>query len=289
MLRPPAPPPKSKLRRRPNHATAREVAGLSISHPDKILDDASHLTKLQLVEYYDAVADHLLPHIAGRPLSIVRCPEGSGKPCFFQKQIGKGMPAGVDSVPVTVKKGGNPQREEYVTVSKREGLVGLGQMGVMELHPWGSSNKTLEQPDRIIIDLDPDPELPWKRLVESAIEVRDLMKHLGLETFVKSTGGKGIHVVAPIEPEREWSEIKEFAHHFVLMMEARQLQAVPDEDDEVRAHRPHLPRLPAQRTRSYRCRAVFTARSRRRACGHAAHLGRTGAHRSKAICRCEFR
>jgi bifunctional non-homologous end joining protein LigD len=196
-----------------------EVAGLSISHPDKTLDETSRLTKLQLVEYYDAIADHLLPHIAGRPLSIVRCPEGSGKPCFFQKQIGRGMPAGVDSVPVLVKKGGNPQREEYVTISKREGLVGLGQMGVMELHPWGSSNKTLEQPDRIIIDLDPDPELPWRRLVQSAIEVRDLMKHLGLETFVKSTGGKGIHVVAPIEPKREWPEIKEFSHHFVLMME----------------------------------------------------------------------
>ncbi|MFP5227219.1 MAG: DNA ligase D [Acidobacteriota bacterium] len=195
------------------------VAGVSISHPDKILDESSRLTKLQLVEYYDAVADHLLPHITGRPLSIVRCPEGSGKPCFFQKQIGKGMPAGVESVPVTVKKGGHPQREEYVTVSTREGLVGLGQMGVMELHPWGSSNKSLEQPDRIIIDLDPDPELPWKQLVKSAIEVRDLMKHLGLETFVKSTGGKGIHVVAPIDPQHEWPAIKEFSHDFVLMME----------------------------------------------------------------------
>ena len=194
-----------------------EVAGVSISHPDKILDEQSHLTKLQLVEYYAAVADHLLPHIAGRPVSIVRCPEGSGKPCFFQKQIGKGMPAGVDSVPVLVKKGTKP--EQYVTVSTPEGLVGLGQMGVLELHPWGSSNKTLEQPDRLIIDLDPDESLPWKRLVASAVEVRDLMKHLGLESFVKSTGGKGIHVVAPIEPQHEWPAIKEFAHHFVLMME----------------------------------------------------------------------
>ncbi|MGB6609055.1 MAG: DNA ligase D, partial [Acidobacteriaceae bacterium] len=140
-----------------------EVAGVSISHPDKILDEESRLTKLQLAEYYDAVADHLLPHIADRPLSIVRCPEGSGKPCFFQKQIGKGMPAGVDSVPVLVKKGTKP--EQYITVSTREGLVGLGQMGMLELHPWGSSNKTLERPDRLIIDLDPDPELPWKRLV----------------------------------------------------------------------------------------------------------------------------
>jgi bifunctional non-homologous end joining protein LigD len=208
----PPSPPKSRSDR-------AEVAGVSISHPDKILDEESRLTKLQLTEYYAAVADHLLPHIAERPLSIVRCPEGSGKPCFFQKQIGKGMPDGVDSVPVIVKKGGKNEPEEYVTVSKLEGLVGLGQMGVLELHPWGSSNETLEQPDRIIIDLDPDPALPWKQLVASAVEVRDLMKHLGLETFVKSTGGKGIHVVAPIDPKREWPEVKEFAHHFVLMME----------------------------------------------------------------------
>jgi bifunctional non-homologous end joining protein LigD len=212
--------PKVELRTAPQSRRDRAVvAGVSISHPDKILDEESQLTKLQLAEYYDAVADHLLPHIAERPLSIVRCPEGSGKPCFFQKQIGKGMPPGVDSVPVTVKKGGKPEREQYVTVSKHEGLVGLGQMGVLELHPWSSSNKTLELPDRIIIDLDPDEKLPWKRLVESATEVRDLMKHLGLETFVKSTGGKGIHVVAPIEPKHEFPEVKEFAHHFVLMME----------------------------------------------------------------------
>jgi bifunctional non-homologous end joining protein LigD len=200
-----------------SHGDRAQVAGVSISHPDKILDEESHLTKLQLAEYYDAVADHLLPHIADRPLSIVRCPEGSGQPCFFQKQIGKGMPAGVDSVPVLVKKGTKP--EQYITVSTREGLVGLGQMGVLELHPWGSRNKTLERPDRLIIDLDPDPELPWKRLVASAVEVRELMKHLGLETFVKSTGGKGLHVVAPIDPNHEWPAFKEFAHHFVLMME----------------------------------------------------------------------
>jgi len=212
--------PKTEPRGGPQSRSDRAVvAGVSISHPDKILDAESQLTKLQLAEYYDAVADHLLPHIAERPLSIVRCPEGSGKPCFFQKQIGKGMPAGVDSVPVTVKKGGKPEPEQYVTVSKREGLVGLAQMGVLELHPWSSSNNSLERPDRIIIDLDPDEKLPWKSLVASATEVRDLMKHIGLETFVKSTGGKGIHVVAPIDPKHEWPAIKEFAHHFVLMME----------------------------------------------------------------------
>jgi len=200
-----------------SRSESTEVAGVRITHPDKILDEQSKLTKLQLAEYYRAVAEHLLPHIARRPLSIVRCPEGSGKPCFFQKHIGMGVPAGIDSVPVTSKKGGEP--EEYLTISKVEGLVGLAQMGVLEVHPWGSRNATLEKPDRLIIDLDPDPELPWKQLVASATEVRELFQQLGLESFVKSTGGKGLHIVAPITPHHEWPEVKEFAHHFVLMME----------------------------------------------------------------------
>jgi bifunctional non-homologous end joining protein LigD len=210
----PSPPKSGKPSARGDRA---EVEGVSLSHPGKILDEESQLTKLQLAEYYAAVAEHLLPQIANRPLSIVRWPEGSGKPCFFQKHIGMGVAAGIDSVDVTAKKGGAP--EKYLTVSKKEGLIGLAQMGVLELHPWGSRNDALETPDRFIIDLDPDPSLPWERLVSSAIEVRDLMKNLDLETFVKSTGGKGLHVVAPLQPEREWPEIKTFAHNFVLMME----------------------------------------------------------------------
>ncbi|MGA7524406.1 MAG: DNA ligase D [Acidobacteriaceae bacterium] len=194
-----------------------EVAGVSITHPDKVLDEQSGISKLQLAEYYAAVADHILPHIAHRPLSIVRCPEGSGKPCFFQKHIGMGVPKGVDSVPVVSKGGGAP--EQYLTLSTVEGLVGMAQMGVLEIHPWGSRNETLEKPDRLIIDLDPDEKLARDRLVASAIEVRDLMKHLGLESFVKSTGGKGLHVVVPVEPDHEWPEFKEFAHNYVLMME----------------------------------------------------------------------
>jgi len=194
-----------------------EVAGVRLTHPDKILDTQSGLTKRQLAEYYAAVAENMLPHIADRPLSLVRCPEGSGKPCFFQKHIGMGVPKGIGSVPIRSKKGGAP--EQYLTLATVEGLVGLAQMGVLEIHPWGSRNQTLETPDRIVIDLDPDPALPWSRLVESAIEVRDLFQQLGLETFVKSTGGKGIHVVAPIAPRLQWPAVREFAHRFVLMME----------------------------------------------------------------------
>lgn len=194
-----------------------KVAAVKLTHPEKILDEQSQMTKSRLADYYAAVAEHMLPHIADRPLSLVRCPEGSGKPCFFQKHIGMGVPAGVGSVPVRPKSGGAP--EQYLTLSTTEGLVGLAQMGVLEIHPWGSRNESMEQPDRLIIDLDPDPALPWKQLVESAEEVRKLMRQLGLESFVKSTGGKGIHVVAPLKPEREWPEVKGFAHNFVLMME----------------------------------------------------------------------
>jgi bifunctional non-homologous end joining protein LigD len=195
-----------------------EVDGVRLTSPDQVLDEESRLTKLQLANYYSAVSGVMLPHIAGRPLSIVRCPEGSGRPCFYQKHIGMGLPEGVDSVPVKSKSSG--KTEQYITLSTKQGLIGLAQMGVLEIHPWGSRNESMETPDQIIFDLDPDAEIEWKQLVASAMEVRDLMAQLGLESFAKTTGGKGIHVVAPIEPERGWAEVKEFAHSFVRMMEA---------------------------------------------------------------------
>jgi bifunctional non-homologous end joining protein LigD len=110
--------------------------------------------------------------------------------------------------------------EQYITMDNAKGLVGLAQMGVLEIHPWGSRNDALETPDQLIFDLDPDEGIAWKQLVASAFEVRDLLTQLGLESFVKSTGGKGLHIVAPIKPQREWPEVKAFAHSFVRMMEA---------------------------------------------------------------------
>jgi bifunctional non-homologous end joining protein LigD len=201
-----------------SNAGASEIDGVNLTHPDKILDEDSHLTKLQLAQYYAAVSKIMLPHIAGRPLSLVRCPEGSGKPCFFQKHVGSGLGAGVGSVPVKDKKSNDV--EQYITIDNAQGLVTMAQMGVLEIHPWGSRNDALETPDQLIFDLDPGEGVQWKQLVASAIEVRDLMKQLGLESFVKSTGGKGLHVVAPIAPDREWPEVKEFAHSFVRMMES---------------------------------------------------------------------
>ena len=192
----------------------------SLTHPEKVLDPESGMTKRALADYLVAVADHLLPHITNRPLSVVRCPEGDSKPCFFQKHIGLGLPAGVGSVAVTNRKTG--KSEDYLTVDSSAGLVGLAQMGVMEIHPWGAQNNSLETPDRIIFDLDPDTAIDWKTLKQTALELHSRLEDLGLKSWLKTTGGKGLHVVAPIKPEHPWQTVKDFAHGVVLTMEKEQ-------------------------------------------------------------------
>lgn len=209
----PAHHPSSKPR------ATRTSSGLRITHPDKVLDPQSGITKLDLANYYSAVSDHMLPHVADRPLSIVRCPEGTGKQCFFQKHVATGLPPGIGSVPVPNKKNGGT--EQYLTLNTPEGLVGMAQLGVLEVHPWGSMNGDLERPDRIIFDLDPDETMDWKILADTAKAFRSLLRDLGLESFLKTTGGKGLHVVVSILPENEWPAIKEFAHNIVVGMERK--------------------------------------------------------------------
>jgi bifunctional non-homologous end joining protein LigD len=197
-------------------AKLAEHPPVRLTHPQKILDNQTKLTKQQLADFYWAVAARMLPHIADRPLSLVRCPEGSEKPCFFQKHVNAMLPPGIGSIDVADKKG---VVEPYITLNTAEALAGLAQMGVLEVHPWGSRNGTLEQPDRITIDLDPDESLPWETLTEAALDVRKRLKALKLESWVKTTGGKGLHVVIPIKPDQRWPAIKEWAHRFVLGME----------------------------------------------------------------------
>jgi bifunctional non-homologous end joining protein LigD len=198
-------------------SSGNEHAPIRLTHPDKVLDAESQLTKQQLADYYWAIAPHMLPYIAHRPLSLVRCPEGSGHPCFFQKHATGTLPAGVESVDVPDKKTGTI--EPYITLSTPEALAGLAQMGVLEIHPWGSKNDDLEHPDLIIFDLDPDAAISWRTLADSAADFRRQLKSLGYESFLKTTGGKGLHVVIPIEPKRKWPEVKQFAHDFALAME----------------------------------------------------------------------
>ena len=138
-----------------------EHPAIRLTHPDKVLDPESQLTKQQLADYYWAIAPHMLPHIAERPLSLVRCPDGAAKPCFFQKHATGTLPKGIESVIVPDKKTGKP--EPYITLSTPIALAELAQMGVMEVHPWGSRNDDLERPDRITIDLDPDAAISWRR------------------------------------------------------------------------------------------------------------------------------
>ncbi len=202
------------------HANKNGAATLAITHPEKILDPETGLTKQTLAEYYLAVAVRMLPHVADRPLSVVRCPDGSMKPCFFQKHVGQGLPEGVNVVAVENRKSG--EKEEYLTLNSAQGLVGMAQMGVLEIHPWGSRNESLDKPDRIVFDLDPDAAIDWQTLTASAKILRARLKKLHLESFVKSTGGKGLHVVVAIEPEHEWPLVKQFAHRVVLAMEAEQ-------------------------------------------------------------------
>ena len=198
-------------------SSGTQHAPVRLTHPDKILDVESQLTKQQLADYYWAIAPQMLPYITDRPVSLVRCPEGSGHPCFFQKHATGTLPPGVASVDIPDKKTG--KKEPYITLSTPKALAGLAQMGVLEIHPWGSKNEDLERPDLIIFDLDPDAAISWRTLADSASEVRRQLKSLGLESFLKTTGGKGLHVVVPIEAKLDWTAVKQFAHTFALAME----------------------------------------------------------------------
>jgi bifunctional non-homologous end joining protein LigD len=185
-----------------------EIAGVRISSPDRVLFAKPKLTKLDLAEYFLAVSGRMLPHVRARPLSLVRCPEGPAKQCFFQKHTKKGMPAALKSVPV---KEGDGEIAEYLMVDDAAGLVAVAQIGGIEIHLWGSRAKTLERPDRLVFDLDPDPSVGFADVREAARDVRKLLETAGLETFALVTGGKGIHVVAPLDASQDWEIVKSFA------------------------------------------------------------------------------
>ena len=200
---------------------ASEQAPVHLTHPQKVLDELSGMTKQMLADYYWAIAEWMLPHIEDRPVSLVRCPNGAGQPCFFQKHVNSMLPKGIGSVDIADKNG---KVEPYITLNSAEALAGLAQMGVLEIHPWGSRNEDLEHPDRLIFDLDPDEDLPWTSVAAAAVEIHSGLQRLGLESFVKTTGGKGLHIVAPMEPEHTWPEVKEFARQFVVAMERAEPQ-----------------------------------------------------------------
>jgi len=208
-------------RRPPPRKVARPA--VTFTNPDRVLwpkgvagvGPPHDVTKADLANYYEAVAAHVLPHVAGRPLTLVRCPRGAAATCFYQKHVAQTFAKPVRSWRVKEARGSG----DYVGVDDLEGLLTLVQFGALELHPWGSRGDDLEHPDRLVIDLDPGPDVAWSRVVAAAVRLRDVLRILGLESFPRTTGGKGLHVVVPIEPRGSWNELKTFAHDLVTAVE----------------------------------------------------------------------
>ncbi|MHB8849431.1 MAG: DNA ligase D, partial [Burkholderiales bacterium] len=182
-------------------------AAVTLSHPDKLLF-AGGGTKEDLAAYYRHIERWVLPHVIERPLALVRCPGGTDKNCFFQKHIHDALPDSIHTVDVSLPGAEEPP---YLWIDSIEGLIALVQIDVLEIHTWGSQVKNLNRPDRIIFDLDPDPGVVWERIAEAALLIRNRLDDLGLISFVKVTGGKGLHIVVPIKPELGWDEVKNFS------------------------------------------------------------------------------
>lgn len=181
--------------------------GITLTNPDRVLYPDIGLTKLDLARYYQAVAPLMLPYAVNRPISLVRCPEGYAKECFFQRHAMTGMSDAIKEVPIP----GGETKKKYLYIDDESGLFGLVQIGVLEIHDWGVSLDHINEPDRLVFDLDPDEGLDLTILKAAAIEVRDFLADLGFNSFLKSTGGKGLHVVAPLTPKQGWDVVKPFA------------------------------------------------------------------------------
>jgi bifunctional non-homologous end joining protein LigD len=183
-----------------------EIAGVRISHPDRVIDKSSGASKLELVQYYESIAEWMLPHLRERPVALVRAPEDIGGELFFQKHSQK------LAIPhVTQHEGLDPGHPPLITIDTLAALVGAAQMGTVEFHTWNAVASKIEKPDRVVFDLDPDPSLGWERMIEAAQLTRSLLDELGLKSFCKTSGGKGLHVVVPLAKQAGWDEVKDFS------------------------------------------------------------------------------
>lgn len=189
-------------------------SSLKVTNPDRIVWPALGIRKIDLIDYYADVGAWLLPHVQHRPLTLVRCPDGVGKKCFYQRHLLMGASPGHLLTVKREKKG----RSAYIYTDSMEGVLSAVQNGAVELHTWGARVPDIGHPDRITMDLDPGPGVSWMRLVEATRLVKTLLEKLGLAAFLKTTGGKGLHVVAPIAPKLPWDEVKEFTRLLAVML-----------------------------------------------------------------------
>ena len=204
-------PAKAKAR-----AAAREVDGIAISHGERVIDARSKATKMDLVRYYEDIAEAMLPHLVGRPIALVRAPTGIGGELFFQKHGEKIKIPGIKQLDRSFW----PGHPAMLEVASRETLVGAAQMNVIELHTWNSTTDDIAHPDRVIFDLDPGEGIDWATLKEATALTKKALDLLGLDSFLKTSGGKGLHVVVPLTPSEEWGydPVKDFAEKLVVHM-----------------------------------------------------------------------
>jgi len=213
---------KTGSRRVPQRASARVaqvrdiVVGVRLSHPERMLFPEPALTKRDLAAYYDAVAHWMLPHVVGRPLTLVRCPQGVGGECIFMRHSKVWGPWPLRRVLIREKT----KVGEYLFIESAASLVALAQMDVLEIHTWNSRAGSVDRPDRFVIDLDPGPLVRWPEVVRAARDVRTALRQAGLESWVKTTGGVGLHVVVPIQPDHDWEAVFAFSRRFAQMLEA---------------------------------------------------------------------
>jgi bifunctional non-homologous end joining protein LigD len=186
---------------------AVHVAGVRISHPERVMYPDAGLTKLDIARYYERIEKWVVPHLEGRPLTLVRCPQGQAGDCFYMKHSKVWAPDAVRRVTIQEKT----KLGEYLVVDSLPALVALVQMDVLEVHTWNSRIDSVERPDRIVIDIDPGTRVEWKSVVSAARLVREMLHTVDLESFVKTTGGAGLHVVVPLAPRAEWAECLAFA------------------------------------------------------------------------------
>lgn len=202
-------------------ATTPARTSVRISNRERVIFPEGKLTKGQLADYYEIVAPIMLPWAGNRPISLVRCPQGRSKKCFFQKHDAGSFGDDVKQVGIREKDGHD---EPYLFVDMPAGLLTCVQMGTIEFHGWGARIEDVEKADRLVFDLDPDEGLEFQDVVSAAFHVQDVLAQMGLTTFPMVTGGKGVHVIAPLTPSAEWPVVKDFAHRFALAL----AQAEPD-------------------------------------------------------------
>ncbi len=186
------------------------MSGIRVSSADRVIDRASGATKIDLVRYYDSVADLILPHLKGRPVSLVRGPQGVGGELFFQKHQEARIPGVVDLDPSLW-----PEHTSLMEIATKEALLSTAQMNTIEFHTWNATVKAIDRPDRMIFDLDPGEGVDWPHLQDAAVLTHALLDELGLVAFLKTSGGKGLHVVVPLTPRDDWDTVKGFSQALV--------------------------------------------------------------------------